>query len=219
MQISSPIIPAIIPQSYNDLVEQVKKITGLPEVHVDVVDGVFVPSVSWPYNSESDVVEAFALLSQFSLEVDLMVEKPLPAARAWLVAGADQLVFHVETISVDAFAQFTAECPVSVGISCSNDTPLTVLYDYIPHADYVQCMGIAKIGSQGQPFDMTVIERLQQIKQQFPQVALSIDGSINESSIPNLLSLGISRFIVGSAIIKAEYPKEVYQTLTALSLS
>jgi ribulose-phosphate 3-epimerase len=219
MQISSPIIPAIIPQSYDDLVLQVKKITSLPEVHVDVVDGVFVPSVSWPYSPEGDVVSARDLLARFSLEVDLMVSKPLPAAVAWLAAGADQLVFHVETISVEAFAQFVADCPVSVGIACNNSTPLAVLYDYVPHADYVQCMGIATIGSQGQPFDEGVIERMLQIRQQFPQMAIAIDGSINESTIPKLIPLGLARFIVGSAIIKAEHPRDVYAKLTQLAQS
>jgi ribulose-phosphate 3-epimerase len=219
MQISSPIVPAIIPQSYDDLVQQVEKIKGLPEVHVDVVDGVFVPSVSWPYNGGWDVVIALGLLSQFSLEVDLMVAQPLPAAHAWLKAGADQLVFHVETISVEAFAQFTADCPVSVGISCNNDTPLPILYEYLPHADYVQCMGIATIGSQGQPFDESVIERISQIHAQYPKIALGVDGSINESTIPKLLQLGLSRFIVGSAIITAEQPKEAYAKLTKLAQS
>lgn len=219
MQISSPIIPAIIPQSYDDLVQQIEKIKGLPEVHVDVVDGVFVPSVSWPYEPSGDVVSARDLLAQFSLEVDLMVAKPLPAARAWLAAGADQLVFHVETISVEAFAEFTNDCPVSVGISCNNATPLAVLYEYLPHADYVQCMGIAVIGSQGQPFDESVIERLTQIHEQYPTMALAIDGSVNESTIPKLTHLGLSRFIVGSAIIKAEQPKEAYTKLTKLAQS
>lgn len=219
MQISSPIIPAIIPQSFDNLVLQVEKIKGLPEVHVDVVDGVFVPTVSWPYDPIGDVVQALALLSQFSLEVDLMVTKPLPAARAWLKAGADQLVFHVETISVEAFAEFTNDCPVSVGISCNNNTPLAVLYEYLPHADYVQCMGIATIGSQGQPFDESVIARLVEIRAQYPHLALAIDGSINEATIPKLTQLGLSRFIVGSAVIKAEHPKEAYAKLTKLTQS
>ncbi len=219
MQISSPIIPAIIPQSYDDLLAQVKKIHGLPEVHIDVVDGEFVPSKSWPYNAEADVTEARELLSVFSLEVDLMVAHPLPAARAWLLAGADQLVFHTETISVEAFAQFTDECPVSVGISCNNDTPLSVLSEYLPHADYVQCMGISKIGSQGQPFDESVIERINQIHKEYPKLALSIDGSVNEVTLPKLTKLGLFRFIIGSAVIKADNPKDAYTKLTKISQS
>jgi pentose-5-phosphate-3-epimerase len=148
-----------------------------------------------------------------------MVAKPLPAAQAWLKAGADQLVFHVETVSVEAFKKFTDDCPVSVGISCNNGTPLSVLYGYLPHADYVQSMGIATIGSQGQPFDESVIARITQIKNDFPYLMQSIDGSINELTVPQLTSLGLSRFIVGSALIKAQHPKEVYIALTKLALS
>lgn len=216
MQISSPIIPAIIPQSYDDLLVQVEKLKGLPEVHVDVVDGLFVPSISWPYIAHDSVVEAYDVLSLFSLEVDLMVQNPLPAAREWLLAGADQLVFHIETISVEAFKVFTDECKVSVGVALSSATPLSQLYPYLPFADYVQCMSIAAIGSQGQPFDDSVISRLQTLKNEFPNLPLSVDGSINESTISKLTPLGLKRFIVGSAIIKAEYPKEVYTKLTLL---
>lgn len=217
MSITSPIIPAIIPTSYKDLVLQVTKLRGLPEVHVDVIDGIFAPATSWPYHDQADVTTAYELLAPFSLEVDLMVAKPLPAAKAWLKAGADQLVFHIETISVEAFKQFTFECPVSVGVSCSNSTPLQLLYPYLPFTDYVQCMGIATIGSQGQPFDESVLERLKQIQIKFPKLSLSIDGSINETTVPLLKDLKLSRYIVGSAIMNACEPKEMYRTLTALT--
>ena len=217
MSITSPIIPAIIPTSYEDLVLQVTKLRGLPEVHIDVIDGIFAPAASWPYHDQADVTVAYELLAPFSLEVDLMAEKPIPAAHIWLKAGADQLVFHVETISVEAFKQFAFECPVSVGVACSNSTPLQLLYQYLPFTDYVQCMGIATIGSQGQPFDESVLERLKQIQIKFPKLPLSIDGSINETTILLLKDLKLSRYIVGSAIMNAREPKEMYRILTALT--
>jgi ribulose-phosphate 3-epimerase len=219
MSFTSPIVPAIIPQSYDDLVAQVGKITGLPEVHVDVVDGVFVPSISWPYIGGDDVVRAFDLLAVFSLEVDLMVAKPLPAAEAWLKAGADQLVFHIETISVEAFKAFTDECKVSVGVSLNSATPLSQLHPYLPYADYIQCMGIASIGSQGQPFDESVIARLTQLQNEYPNLPLSIDGSVNQNTIPLLAPLKLPRLIVGSAIMGAADAKEAYHTLTTLAVA
>jgi ribulose-phosphate 3-epimerase len=216
MSLTSPVVPAIIPQSYDDLVAQISKISGLPEVHVDVVDGLFTPAISWPYIHNDDVTMAHDLLARFSLEVDLMVEAPLPAARAWLRAGADQLVFHIETITLEAFKEFVSECSVTVGVSLSSATPLTTLLPYLPFADYVQCMGIAAIGSQGQPFDDSVIARLQELKKNFPHLALSIDGSVNATTIPRLAPLGLSRLIVGSAIMGADDPKAAHRAFTEL---
>ena len=214
MQISSPIVPAIIPRSYEDLVTQIQKIAGIPEVHVDVVDGIFVPSVSWPYHDRSDVAVAHDLLARFSLEVDLMVSDPLPAARAWLIAGADQLVFHIETISPEAFIAFTEQTAVTVGVALGSGTSLSQLYPYLAGADYVQLMGIATIGSQGQPFDESVLERISILKNEFPHLPLSIDGSVNATTLQRLSPLGLSRFIVGSAIMGDVAPAQAYATLT-----
>jgi ribulose-phosphate 3-epimerase len=214
MSISSPIIPAIIPQSFDDLVVQVQKLLGVPEVHIDVVDGIFVPSISWPYLGDPDVTRAHDVLAPFSLEVDLMVSKPLPAARNWLTAGADQLLFHIETISVETLKEFTDNCGITVGVALSNSTSLEVLYPYIPLVDYVQFMGIARIGSQGQQFDESVLERIRLFREKYPNVPVAIDGSVNQTTLPKLRSLGLSRLIIGSAIMGAENPKAAYLELT-----
>lgn len=216
MQLSSPIIPAIIPTSYDDLVQTVARLQGLPEVHVDVVDGKFVPSISWPYIENDDVRTAYEMLRPFSLEVDLMVENPLNVVQAWLEAGADQLVFHIETISVAQLEHFTQSHDVTVGVALSSETLLEELFPYLSFVEYVQVMGIAHIGAQGQPFDRSVIERIKTIKEKYPALPLSIDGSVNENTLSQLKDLGLHRFIVGSAIIGCSDPKRVYQDFTKL---
>lgn len=205
-----------MPKSYEDLVKIINTLTGLPEVHVDVLDGKFVQATSWPYTHNDDVTVAYELLRPFSLEVDLMVEKPLVAAEAWLKAGADQLVFHIETVTAAVLENFTHTHTVTVGVAISGDTPLEALYPYITFVDYVQVMGIATIGAQGQPFDTRVIERIKSLRMTHPALPISIDGSVNKETIPQLKNLGIHRFIVGSAIVSAEHPKDAYQELTEL---
>ena len=215
--ILSPIVPAVIPQTFADLEIQLAKISHVPEVHIDVVDGVFVPAVSWPYNTENAIpAAAHALLDRFSLEVDLMVEDQIGAAYAWLAAGADQLVFHAEVISPAALEMFRAEHAVTVGISCLNSLPLEQLYQYFPIVDYVQVMGIAAIGAQGQPFDENVFARITRIQQDFPQMPISIDGSMNRATLPRILPFQLSRIIVGSAIIGQPNPLAAYHELVAL---
>jgi pentose-5-phosphate-3-epimerase len=219
MSITSPIIPAIIPQSYDDLVSAVHSLAGLPEVHVDVVDGVFAPNSSWPYTDSSNVAGVYSLLQAFSLEVDLMVDRPLVAAKDWLTAGADQLVFHIETISVESLKSFIEAHSVTVGVAISSPTPLEKLYPYLPFVDYVQVMGIAAIGTQGQPFDESVIARIKTLSAKFPNLPLSIDGSVNVVTLERLKLLPLARFIVGSAIMGAPDPKAAYVDLTKMAHS
>jgi ribulose-phosphate 3-epimerase len=219
MSLTSKIIPAPMPKSYEDLVSIINTLTGLPEVHVDVLDGKFVQATSWPYIHNDDVSVAYELLSPFSLEVDLMVEKPLVAAEAWLKAGADQLVFHIETIEAKALEHFTHAHSVTVGVALDNDTSLEKLHPYLPFVEYVQVMGIATIGAQGQPFDDRVIDRITSLQKAYPSMPISIDGSVNTKTISQLKNLGLQRFIVGSAIVSAENPKDAYRELTLMAQS
>jgi ribulose-phosphate 3-epimerase len=209
--ISSPIVPAIIPGTQAQLHDFARVMFGVPELHVDVVDGKFVPFTSWPYIDGGEPRDSYALLDTCSLEVDLMVENPLLAARSWLLAGADLLVFHVETISVEALADFASTTNVTIGISANNDTPFETLDTYFPYVDYVQVMGIAKIGSQGQAFDERAITRIAMVRETAPQLAISLDGSVNAATWPQLAPLALDRYIVGSAIAGRPDPKVAYQ--------
>ena len=214
--ISSPIVPAFIPTSVADLAAAVFAVGHVPEVHVDVTDGQFVPFRSWPYITPDSPLSAITILEPFALEVDLMVEDQLGAAAAWLQAGADQLVFHAEVISPTLLETFRVAQDVSVGISSLNSLPLSRLYEYFPFVDYVQVMGIAQIGAQGLPFDESVLARIAQIQSDFPGMPISIDGSMNRTTLPRIVPLGLSRIIVGSAIMGQSDPLVAYHELVAL---
>jgi len=214
---TSPIIPAIIPSTLSDLRQLVSRLAGLPEIHLDVVDGIFVPFISWPYNSQELPRVAKESLDVFSLEVDLMVNKPLSAAHNWIEAGADQLVFHVETISLASFKDFTDNTNMTIGISSNNDTDFNIIKEYLPYADYVQVMGIGAIGTQGQPFDVRSLNRIAMIRENFPNLAISIDGSVNAETLPKLVSLKLNRYIIGSAIIKQDDQILAYKKFTTMA--
>ncbi len=212
-----PIVPAIIPISAEQLKAILPGLSFSPEIHIDVVDGVFVPYQSWPYNPLGQPKEVQLFTDRFTLEVDLMVAEPLAAAEAWIAAGADMLVFHTEHISPDAFARFVEGTKISVGIAAVNDTALSDLEPYLARADYIQLMGIAKVGAQGQPFDERVLERIAALKLRHPRLSITIDGSVNKDTIKKLAAAGADRFICGSAIVGAENPYEAHQVLQALT--
>jgi len=212
----TPIVPAVIPHSAQEVKTCAANFLFSKEFHLDVVDGKFIPNITWPYEPVGEPMSVKAQLDAYTLEVDLMVEQPIIAAEQWIAAGADMLVFHVETLSPEAFANFAEEAAVSVGISFNGHTTMETFETYLPHADYVQLMGIYEIGTQGQPLDEAVFEKIAYIKEQYPMLSITVDGSVNERTIQRLKAAGADRFIVGSAIALQDNPHAAYQSLNTL---
>jgi pentose-5-phosphate-3-epimerase len=128
------------------------------------------------------------------------------------------LVFHIETISPEALQLFAEETAVTIGVAANNDTPNEALLPYLKTTDYVQVMGIAAIGAQGQPFDERAIARILWLRAQDAAMVISIDGSVNETKLPMLTTYHLDRYIVGSAISRALEPKTVYKEFSNLAL-
>lgn len=208
------LIPAIIPTSLEDLKAILEKVVFAERIQIDVVDGQFVPFTSWPYEPKGTPDEISDLLASKPTEIDLMVSDPVNAGRQWLQAGARGLIFHLESLNdpKEALA-LSDEFSFDIGFSINNDTPLEYLYPYIQSLDFVQIMGIDMIGQQGQPFDNRALERIAELSAMYPEMTISVDGGVSESSIKNLKAAGASRFVAGSAILKAANSEEKYREM------
>lgn len=213
---SFPVVPAVIPHSVEAVKEYAQTLHFSPEFHLDLVDGNFVEAKSWPYEPAGEASEVGQVLSKYTLEVDLMVADPVRAAREWIDAGADMLVFHIETIPLQTFQHFAESTNISIGVSLHGDTSLDTFEEYLQYADAIQLMGIREIGAQGLPFDEKVLERIEYLKQKFPTLPLTVDGSVNPDTIVRLKEAGADRFIVGSAIVLQDNPKEAHAHLSSL---
>lgn len=211
------IIPAVIPTSLQDLQDNLEKISVFSKyLQIDVVDGEFAPFVSWPYRSDTTPTanEVRDMLREYDFEVDLMVKDQLAAARFWIDAGAKALVFHLEGLSDPRTAIDLCRSPnVQIGFSINNDTPLDTLFTFVDELDYVQLMGISLIGTQGQPFDSRVLERIATLRALYPSLTISVDGSMNKETISEVKKAGADRFAVGSYILKSDDPEERFKEL------
>lgn len=213
------IVPAIIPRSLEHLRETVARLPFARSLQIDLVDGRFVPDVSWPYNG-GDPEDARSLLSDREVEMDLMVERPEAAARLWLELGVARIVFHLEAIlNWDEISKLKQDFEFKLGIALNNDTLLEKLYPHIEKIDYVQLMGIKEIGRQGQPFDERVVARAREMKTLYPNMEVSVDGSVNEKTLPLLSAAGVDRFVAGSALLSANAPSEEYSKLLKIALA
>jgi ribulose-phosphate 3-epimerase len=216
----SIIIPAVLVPSRKALDETLARLDGLFDtVQVDIVDGVYVGLPTWPYaeRAELSLLKAggeFPSLGKFKFEVDLMVQNPEKTVGAWIDAGCSRVLLHIETVR--DFAAVVSDLQkkyghekgfandlLSLGVAINIDTDTQVLEPYIDSIDYVQFMGIARIGVQGQPFDTRVLKKIEAFHKAHPTMPIQVDGGVSLETAGSLLSAGATRLCVGSALLKA----------------
>ena len=208
------IIPAIMPQDYDDLLEKVNLfVEVVPFVQLDIMDGKFVPERTWPYPLERDphfgmIVdqeEGMPRWEDIDFEIDLMVENPEFMVPKWVMAGARRVIVHVE--SMKDFETIRSAVPdglIELGLAINTTTPLSVVEPYVDRVDFVQCMGITNIGYQGQAFDERVLGKLRVFRETFPSIVLSVDGGVSLDIAPKLIEAGANRLVSGSAIWQSD---------------
>jgi ribulose-phosphate 3-epimerase len=152
---------------------------------------------------------------QLQYEMDLMVSDPEEVTGLWIEAGAVRMTIHVESTNYlpkaitdlqvrYGHAKDFAPGLLSLGLAINIGTELSILEPFLADADYVQFMGIATIGKQAQPFDKQVLRKIAQFKNKHPKMTIQVDGGVSLETAPALLSAGVDRLIVGSAIWKAK---------------
>ena len=158
-------------------------------------------------------------------EIDLMIENPESVWRDWIRAGASRIIVHLEsTENMPKILKEFKEENVSkdsflysqIGIAVQIDTKNEKLYPYLEDIDFVQCMGIEKIGFQGQEFDERVLEKIKDIKKMKPDLTVTVDGGMDEKTIPLVRDAGAERVAVGSALYESENIKETYDFFSRL---
>lgn len=212
------IIPAIIPQSYQHLEKALRRVeTFTRTVQIDIVDGVFVPFISWPYHEGDSISELAQHGKEFQIEVDLMIKNPERVILEYVKAGVKRVIVHLEsTEELQDICAYHHKHDFELGLSINNGTELSELTRHIDEVDFVQLMGIAQIGSQGQTFDPRVLERINTIRSAYPDLVISIDGSVNSETLPLLKKAGATRFVSGSAILSASDPARAFKELEDL---
>lgn len=215
------IIPAIMPKSFADLREKMSSVAGFVSLaQIDVMDGVFVPDKSWPYITKPDpdferILKedtAFPHWRELDFEADLMVATPETAALDWIAAGAKRLIVHLESMNdpKSILEKIKKTLPsegsflrAEIGIAVNPGTPNERLEPAIELADFVQFMGIAKIGFQGQAFDERVLDKISGLRAVHPNVTISVDGGVDFETAPKLIKVGATRLAIGSAIFES----------------
>lgn len=203
--------PSILNCNFAALGDECKSLAecGADWIHCDVMDGQFVPNISFG----ASVVKSIHERVDIPLDVHLMIDEPIRFVKDFVEAGADIVTFHVEaTDKIEETVREIRRCGAKVGLSVKPNTPVEVLTPYKDEIDLVLIMSVEP-GFGGQKFMPSAIEKVRQASKLCPNAVIEVDGGINESNVSDLLKAGANAIVAGSSVIKATDRKSVIENL------
>ena len=207
MKISLSILNADFSNLYNDLKEI---INDVDMIHMDVMDGGFVPNLSFG----PDIIKSLRPKTNIPFDTHLMIEHPLKYLDDYIKAGSNYITVHYEALDdLNEIITHLKNRNIKVGISIKPNTKVEVLEPYLKELDLILIMSVEP-GFGGQKFDSSAISKCKYLKekQKDYNYIISIDGGINDKTLP-LVKDYVDMVVVGSYITKAKAKKEAIKTL------
>ncbi|KAA0210862.1 ribulose-phosphate 3-epimerase [Ignavibacteria bacterium CHB1] len=207
--------PSILSADFLNLGEEIKIIeeSGADIIHCDIMDGHFVPNISFG----PDVVSAVNKISKLPLDVHLMIEKPELYIDKFIDAGADMISVHFENnYHLNRIISQIKLRNCKTGIVLNPATPVSLLDDVLGIADYILLMSVNP-GFGGQKFIPAVLNKIRQLRKVIDDrklnVKIQIDGGINLDNIGVVCDAGADMIVAGASIFKAGDKKSVIQQM------
>ncbi len=203
------IAPSILASDYANLESELRRISDSDMIHVDVMDGHFVPNIS----IGSPVVAAIKKVCDIPFDVHLMISEPLKYAEDFAKAGADIICFHAES---DDDIKKTVDKILSLGkkaaVAVKPNTEIDVVIPYLDKLSMVLVMTVEP-GFGGQSFMEHVMPKIEKLRALGYTGDIEVDGGINPETIKIAAKAGANVFVAGSAVFKTEKPNETISLL------
>jgi ribulose-phosphate 3-epimerase len=209
------IAPSILSADFTRLAEEIEAVErgGARVLHVDVMDGHFVPNITIGI----PVVKSIRKITDLTIDTHLMIEEPSRYAVKFAEAGANMVSVHVEAdVHLQRTLTAIREAGAQAGIAINPATPLVALEEALPFADFVLLMSVNP-GFGGQKFIHTSVEKLRRLRQMIDERGLAtkieIDGGIDAGNIRKIVESGAEIIVAGSAVFGEGKPTEAVKKL------
>jgi ribulose-phosphate 3-epimerase len=209
------IAPSILSADFTRLADEIAAVKqgGAKILHVDVMDGHFVPNITIGL----PVVKSIRKETDLTVDTHLMISEPRRYAVEFVKAGADMVSVHVEA---DHHLQRTLtairEAGAKAGVAINPATPLVMLEEALPYTDFVLLMSVNP-GFGGQKFIPTSLDKLRRLREMIDsrglKTRIEIDGGIDESNIAEIVASGAEIIVAGSAVYGKGMPEESVKDL------
>ena len=197
--------PSVLAADFARLGEQVREAdqAGADRIHIDVMDGHFVPNISMG----PIVVKALRPVTKLPLEVHLMIEEPIRYLDAFAESGADSMLVHVENaVNLHRTVQHIKALGKKAGVVLNPATSPIALAEILADADLVLVMTVNP-GFGGQKFIPSTVNKIRRVRQMIdhtrPDIELEVDGGIDAETVPAAVEAGARVLVAGSAIFGA----------------
>ena len=205
--------PSLLAADFSILKEELIKVSesGAEFIHLDVMDGHFVPNISFGI----PVIKSLRKVSSLFFDTHLMISDPLRYIKDFSDAGSDMITFHIECDSdidetIAAIKKENKKC----GISIKPKTPVKALIPYLDKIDSVLVMSVEP-GFGGQKFMPEVLPKIEEIRALKPDIMISVDGGIDDKTAPLVKKAGANTLVAGSYYFKSSDKKEAVRILKA----
>lgn len=212
------VAPSILSADYSRLGKAVKQLSvwGADYVHFDVMDGSFVPAITFG----AGMLKAVRPLSELVMDVHLMVEHPITHIDDFIKAGADILTVHVEADRhIHRTVQLIKQAGVKAGVALNPGTPVSAVEAILPDCDLVLVMSVNP-GAGGQRFINTSLKKISELRKIINKndynCEIEVDGGINSETAKTAVNAGVDVLVSGSSIFSAENPQSLVNTLKLL---
>ena len=212
--------PSILSADFTKLGEEIETIdnAGAEYIHVDVMDGMFVPSISYGM----PVIKSIRKSTGKVFDVHLMISEPIRYIADFAASGADMITVHVEACSdVVATIEKIREYKLKVGITLNPDTPVSAIKPYLNRVDMVLIMSVNP-GFGGQKFITSSVDKIKEVKRLGDELNLSydieVDGGINIDNLATVLEAGANVIVAGSAIFRGDAAENVKKFKSIMSV-